>query len=68
MPDLTDVEIGKMLQAVDQLSKEVDMLTIRLDQLERQLDKGKGVLLGVFIVASGLGAAMSAIIQKVFTY
>ena len=67
MPDLTDVEIGKMLQAVDQLSKEVDRLTIRLDQLESQLDKGKGVLLGVFIVASGLGAAMSAIIQKVFT-
>ena len=46
MPDLTDVEIGKMLQAVDQLSKEVDRLTIRLDQLESQLDKGKGVLLG----------------------
>jgi hypothetical protein len=68
MPDLTDVEIGKMLQAVDQLSKEVDRLTNRLDQLESQLDKGKGVLLGVFIVASGLGAAMSAIIQKVLTY
>ena len=28
MPDLTDVEIGKMLQAVDQLSKEVDRLTV----------------------------------------
>ncbi len=64
---LTDVELGKMIQAVDQLSTEVDRLSVRLDQLESQLDKGKGVLLGVFLVASGIGAAMSAIIQKVFT-
>ena len=67
MPDLTDVEIGKMIQAVDQLSKEVDRLTIRLDQLESQLDKGKGVLLGVFVIASGLGAAASTMKQKMFT-
>ena len=67
MPDLTDVEIGKMIQAVAQLSKEVDRLTVRLDQLESQLDKGKGVLLGVFVIASGLGAAASTMIQKMFT-
>ena len=66
MPDLTDVEIGKMIQAVDQLSKEVDRLTVRLDQLESQLDKGKGVLLGVFVIASGLGAAASTMIQKIY--
>jgi len=64
---LTGVELGKMIQAVDQLSTEVDRLSVRLDQLESQLDKGKGVILGVFLVASGIGAAMSAIIQKVFT-
>tara|TARA_R100000306_G_C4269524_1_gene89418 strand:- start:223 stop:432 length:210 start_codon:yes stop_codon:yes gene_type:complete len=64
---LTDVELGKMIQAVDQLSTEVDRLTVRIDQLESQLDKGKGVLLGVFVVASGIGAAMSTLIQKVFT-
>ena len=67
MPDLTDVEIGKMIQAVDQLSKEVDRLTVRLDQLDSQLDIGKGVLLGVFVIASGLGAAASTMIQKMFT-
>ena len=64
---LTGVELGKMIQAVDQLSTEVDRLSVRLDQLESQLDKGKGVILGVFLVASGIGAAISAIIQKVFT-
>mgnify|MGYP003151059674 FL=1 len=64
---LTDVELGKMIQAVDQLSTEVDRLSVRLDQLESQMDKGKGVLLGVFIIASGIGATFSAIIQKVFT-
>ena len=67
MPDLTDVEIGKMIQAVDQLSKEVDRLPVRLDQVDSQLDIGKGVLLGVFVIASGLGAAASTMIQKMFT-
>ena len=37
---------------------------LRLDQMESQLDKGKGVLVGFFLVASGLGAAASTVVQK----
>ena len=37
------IEVGKLIQAVETLSKDVDRLSKRLDSLESQLDKGKGL-------------------------
>ena len=62
--EVDGVEIGKLIQAVETLSKEVDTLTCRIRDLE--LNKGKGVLVGIFLVASGLGAAVSAMFGKWF--
>ena len=64
--DIDIVEIGKLIQAVETLSKEVDTLTCRIRDLESQLNKGKGVLIGIFLVASGLGAAVSTVFGKWF--
>ena len=41
------VEVGKLIQAVETLSKDVERLSKRLDSLESQLDKGKGLFIGV---------------------
>ena len=60
------VEMGKLIQAVKTLSKEVDRLSSRLDSLESQLDKGKGLFVGVLLIASGAGAAISTIMNKWF--
>ena len=60
------VEIGKLIQAVKTLSKDVDRLSKRLDSLESQLDKGKGLFVGVLFIASGAGAAISTIMNKWF--
>ena len=60
------VEMGKLIQAVKTLSKEVDRLSKRLDSLESQLDKGKGLFVGVLLIASGAGAAISTIMNKWF--
>ena len=60
------VEMGKLIQAVKTLSKEVDRLSNRLDSLESQLDKGKGLFVGVLLIASGAGAAISTIMNKWF--
>jgi len=64
--DIDKVEIGKLIQAVEMLSKEVDTLTCRIRDLESQLNKGKGVLIGIFLVASGFCAAVSTIFGKWF--
>ena len=60
------VEIGKLIQAAQTLSKDVDRLSKRLDSLESQLDKGKGLFVGVLFIASGAGAAISTIMNKWF--
>ena len=57
------IEMGKLIQAVQTLSKDVDRLSKRLDSLESQLDKGKGLFIGILLVASGAGAAISTIIS-----
>jgi len=44
----------------------VDRLSKRLDSLESQLDKGKGLFVGVLLVASGAGAAISTLMNKWF--
>ena len=56
-----EIEMGKLIQAVQTLSKDVDRLSKRLDSLESQLDKGKGLFVGVLLVASGAGAVSGGI-------
>ena len=60
------VEVGKLIQAVETLSKDVERLSKRLDSLESQLVKGKGLFIGVLLVASGAGAAISTLMNKWF--
>ena len=58
--------MGKLIQAVEILSKDVERLSNRLDSLESQLDKGKGLFVGILLVASGAGAAISSLMNKWF--
>ena len=64
--DVDPVKIGKLIQAVETLSKDVERLSKRLDSLESQLDKGKGLFIGILLVASGAGAAISTLMNKWF--
>jgi len=64
--DVDPVKIGKLIQAVETHSKDVERLSKRLDSLESQLDKGKGLFIGILLVASGAGAAISTLMNKWF--
>ena len=65
-PSNNEVVMGKLIQAVKTLSKDVERLSNRLDSLESQLDKGKGLFVGILLVASGAGAAISSLMSKWF--
>ena len=67
MSNMNDIDAGKLIAVVEQLSKTVDKLDSRIQELESQLTKGKGMLVGVFLTASGLGAAASSAFSKWFT-
>lgn len=60
----TEVDAGRLIQAVETLTKEVCVLTERVRELETQLAKGKGILSGIVLLSGAFGAALTAIFQK----
>jgi hypothetical protein len=66
MPDdkINEVNLGRLIQAVETLTIEVSALNSRVRELETQLAKGKGVLSGVVLVSGACGALVAAILNK----
>jgi hypothetical protein len=66
MPDdkISEVDLGRLIQAVETLTIEVSALNSRVRELETQLAKGKGVLSGVVLVSGACGALVAAILNK----
>ena len=66
MPDksFTEVDAGRLIQAVETLTKEVCVLTERVRELETQLARGKGILSGIVLLSGAFGAALTVIFQK----
>jgi hypothetical protein len=66
MPDksFTEIDAGRLIQAVETLTKEVCVLTERVRELETQLARGKGILSGIVLLSGAFGAALTAIFQK----
>jgi hypothetical protein len=66
MPDdkISEVNLGRLIQAVETLTIEVSALNSRVRELETQLAKGKGVLSGVVLVSGACGALVAAVLNK----
>jgi len=60
----TEIDAGRLIQAVETLTKEVCVLTERVRELETQLARGKGILSGIVLLSGAFGAALTAIFQK----
>jgi len=65
---MNELEVGKLISAVENLTKTVDALSTKVDELESQLDRGKGVIIGIFLIAGFLGAAGSTLIHKAMSF
>jgi hypothetical protein len=61
---ISEVDLGRLIQAVETLTIEVSALNSRVRELETQLAKGKGVLSGVVLVSGACGALVAAILNK----
>jgi len=71
MSGMPDFEAGQLVNAVTQLNKDVEALTVtmyklnsRLATQEIQLAKGKGMAAGAMILAAVLGGVSSYIMGK----
>ena len=64
--DIDPIEFGKLLQAVSNLTRKVDVLTDEVDSLKNTMSGGKGVMIGLMIAAGGLGAGVSHLMDRIF--
>jgi len=54
MSDVSDLEIGKLIQKVDSLEVMVREQNNRLDKLDQQLERTRGIDIGVVLATVGL--------------
>jgi len=54
MSDVSDLEIGKLIQKVDSLEAMVREQNDRLDRLDQQLERTRGIGIGVVLATVGL--------------
>ncbi len=54
MGDVSDLEIGKLIQKVDSLEVMVREQNDRLDKLDQQLERTRGIGIGVVLATVGL--------------
>ena len=61
MSDVSDLEIGKLIQKVDSLEVMVREQNNRLDKLDQQLERTRGIGIGVVLATvgiSGIGGSL----------
>jgi hypothetical protein len=63
---MSDIEAGRWIEKVEQLTLAVNDLTQEMKDLRQQAAYGKGVLFGMLSVAGAVGAAVAWLLGKVF--
>jgi len=66
MAGLSELEQGKLIVVVESLEKQVNRLNGRIDSLEGQFKSGRGIIIGVFLTASGISAAVATSLGRWF--
>lgn len=66
MNDISPIEFGKLINAVDNLEKSVETLSSQVDMLNTQMTSGKGVVVGLAIASAGIGAGISKALEHIF--
>lgn len=64
--ELDPVQFGKLINAVETLETKVDSLSSQVAELNGKMASGKGVMIGMIIVAGGFGASAHKLIEFLF--
>ena len=62
MSDISDIEIGRLCEKVDAMEAALRKNTERLNSLEKQLERTKGIGIGVVLGIVGLSGATASIL------
>ena len=64
MSEISDLEIGRLCEKVDAMEAALRKNTERLNSLEKQLERTKGIGIGVVLGIVGLSGATASILTK----
>ena len=64
MGDVSDLEIGKLIQKVDNLQIMVSEQNDRLDKLDKQLERTRGIGIGVVLATVGLSGVGGSLFTR----
>ncbi len=67
MSEIDPVQFGRLLNAVETLTIQVSDLEVKVDTLNTQITGGKGVIMGLLVAAGSAGAALTKVVEKVFS-
>jgi hypothetical protein len=66
MADIDPVEFGRLLNAVEILTGEVESLRQDVKQMKEQMTGAKGVAIGLMLAAGGVGAGATHLVERLF--
>ena len=66
MVDIDPVEFGRLLNAVETLTGEVESLRQDVKQMKEQMTGAKGVAIGLMLAAGGVGAGATHLVERLF--
>jgi len=61
--EIDPIEYGKLIQAVETLTKEVTELRGQIDGLKSSMSKGRGMLFGLLLAAGVSGAGITSLVK-----
>lgn len=64
MSDISPVEFGKLINAVETLTVEVESLREEVGTMKEQMTGARGVAVGLMLAAGGVGAGASHMIER----
>ena len=64
MSEVSDLEIGKLIQKVDNLQVMVSEQNDRMDKLDKQLERTRGIGIGVILATVGLSGVGGSLFTR----
>lgn len=65
-PEISPIEFGRLLNAVQNLTTEVESLRKDMSSMKDQITGARGIAVGLMLAAGGVGAGATHLIDKLW--
>lgn len=66
MSEIDPIQFGQLINQVENLNKTVHKLTEEVDDLKNTISGGRGLAVGLFMAAGGVGAGVTKALEHLF--